>query len=503
MTVAKHRGVEIVNPDAFMAEIARRDFMSFAILAYPHISGGSRLKMNWHLDALAHQLDQVVKGKTLRLLALMPPRNLKSIMISVLWVAWVLGRDPHHRFVCASYALPLAGKHASDCRTLMETAWYRSVFPGTIIKKGRGALYDFETTRGGGRLTTSVTGTLTGRGGDTIIIDDPIKPDEAMSEVTRDNTNEWFRTTLASRLNDKERGAIIIVMQRLHQYDLPGMLLERGGWTAFSMPAIAEQDEIIRLQRGRTHRRREGDVLHPAHEGLAALMRQKHDMGSANFAAQYQQKPVPAEGNIVKAKWLIPYAELPETGRIVQSWDTASKEGVLNDYSVCITAWVDGQRVYVIDVMRAKLEYYKVRQSSIDLARQHQAKVILIEDASSGQALISSLRHEEPQGVVLPTARRPVGDKVTRMSAASAMIERGQLMLPANAPWLAEFKHEVLGFPSVPKDDQVDALSQLLLWVDEQQAFQPLPMVGPTAFFGDGQGGCREVGPDGERPYEE
>jgi predicted phage terminase large subunit-like protein len=156
---------------------------------------------------------------------------------------------------------------------------------------------------------------------------------------------------------------------------------------------------------------------------------------------------------------------------------------VLNDYSVCITAWVDGQHVYVLDVMRAKLEYYKVRQRAIDLARLHKAKVILIEDASSGQALISSLRHEEPPGVVLPTARRPAGDKVTRMSAASAMIERGQLMLPENAPWLAEFKNEVLGFPSVAKGDQVDALSQLLIWVDEQQAYQTAQLIGATVFY--------------------
>jgi hypothetical protein len=123
------------------------------------------------------------------------------------------------------------------------------------------------------------------------------------------------QTTLASRLNDKQRGAILVVMQRLHQYDLPGMLLEQGGWTAFSVPAIAQQDELVPLLRGRTHRRLEGDVLHPSREGISALMRQKHDMGSANFAAQYQQTPVPAEGNIVQEKWLVPYRALPEAGR--------------------------------------------------------------------------------------------------------------------------------------------------------------------------------------------
>jgi hypothetical protein len=181
----------ISNPQAFMAELTRGDFASFAIGAYPHIRGGANLLPNWHLDAIAHELQRIFDGDNHRLLVTLPPRNLKSLMISVMWVAWCLGRNPRMNFVCVSYASELAIKHARDCRHLMQSAWYRKLFPNTVISS-RSAAHDFETTRGGGRLATSVGGTLTGRGGDIIILDDPINPLEANSETQRNTVNDWY-----------------------------------------------------------------------------------------------------------------------------------------------------------------------------------------------------------------------------------------------------------------------------------------------------------------------
>lgn len=191
------------DPHAIIAELTRSDFVSFLIRTFPHISGGADLELNWHLDAIAHELARVRDGSCRRLLVTLPPRNLKSIMISVAWVAWCLGRDPRINFVCVSYSSELAAKHARDCRPIMQSAWYKKLFPRTIIAATRSAVHDFETTRGGGRLATSVGGTLTGRGGDIIVIDDPIKPDDAMSDTVRNAVNEWFHATLASQLNDK------------------------------------------------------------------------------------------------------------------------------------------------------------------------------------------------------------------------------------------------------------------------------------------------------------
>jgi predicted phage terminase large subunit-like protein len=388
-------------------------------------------------------------------------------MISVAWVAWCLGKNPRLNFVCVSYSNELSLKHARDCRAVMSTAWYQRLFPQTVIAPSRQAVHDFETTRGGGRLATSIGGTLTGRGGDIIIIDDPINPKEANSDVEREGVNDWFASTLASRLNDKTKGAIITVMQRLHQFDLAGMLIESGDWHQLSLPAIAPGDIAIPLTRGRIHQRKAGDILHPAHEPIEALNDIKRLQGSIYFAAQYQQEPVPAAGNVVRAEWLKTYDEFDPAspGRIVQSWDTASKEGALNDWSVGITAHVHRSQVYILDVFRRKVNFPELKHAVIRLARDHRASVLLIEEQASGFQLIQTLRAEAPSQMPWPIARKPEGDKLSRMLGVTGQIEAGQLYLPTEAHWLADFKSELLAFPSGRHDDQVDALTQLMSWV--------------------------------------
>ncbi|WP_267389245.1 phage terminase large subunit [Sphingomonas sp. GC_Shp_3] len=475
------------DPHAVIVELIRSDFVSFLISAFPHISGGADLEPNWHLDAIAHELTRVRDGSCRRLLVTLPPRNLKSIMISVAWVAWCLGRDPRLNFVCVSYSSELAAKHARDCRSIMQSGWYRELFPHTIIASTRSAVHDFETTRGGGRLATSVGGTLTGRGGDIIVIDDPIKPDDAMSDTVRDGVNEWFYATLASRLNDKKRGAIITVMQRLHQYDLAGMLLESGEWHELSLPAIATDEVTVPLTRQRSYTRLTGEALHAARHSTEELLREKRSIGSALFQAQYQQDPVPARGNMIRAEWLKSYDSVPDWGRVVQSWDTASKNGLLNDWSVCITARLVKNEVFVLNVWRRKVEFPDLRRAAISLAQHHSANIMLIEDQASGTQLYQTLLNESPRGVPQPIARKPEADKKTRLAGVSAMIEGGQLLLPTEASWLAEFKQELLAFPSGRHDDQVDALSQLLIWAGQRQRWDDQPIGGAPILFVDGE----------------
>ncbi|MBL8648948.1 MAG: phage terminase large subunit [Sphingopyxis sp.] len=455
------------NPTLLLQELMRRDFRAFLRKAFPTIRGGDEILWNWHLDAIAYELDRIDRGENQRLLVTLPPRNLKSIAISVAWVAWMLGRDPRRNFVCISYSNELSGKLARDCLAIMQSGWYRSMFPRTILSPKRSASGDFETTRGGGRLATSITGTLTGRGGDILIIDDPIKPDEVYSDTAREGVNNWYRSTLTSRLNDKASGAIVTVMQRLHENDLAGMLLETPGWRELRLSAIAAEDEIIALSRRKVHYRKAGDVLHPERESLEVLQAQRLAMGSSAFEAQYQQNPIPAVGNMVKAEWLRIYTDIElaeKPGRIVQSWDTASKDGVHNDYSVCITASIHRNEIRILDVFRAKAAFPELKQAAIRLARQYRARTILIEDAASGQQLLQVLRNEQPRGVPMPISRKPEGDKLSRMAGVSGQIEGGQLLLPEDAPWLAEFKKELLGFPNARHDDQADALTQLMSW---------------------------------------
>ena len=218
---------------------------------------------SWHIEVLAWHLEQVRCGKIKRLIINMPPRSLKSIAASVAFPAFVLGHDPKKRLICVSYSGDLARKHSNDFRALLEAPWYREFFPCTRI-----GLKDSETeidlTGRGFRMATSVGGTLTGRGGDIIIIDDPLKPDDALSETKRTAANQWFTNTLLSRLDDKRKGAIIVVMQRVHMDDLTGFLLEQSDeWVVVNLPAIADADETITTWGGKTYHRKAGEALSP------------------------------------------------------------------------------------------------------------------------------------------------------------------------------------------------------------------------------------------------
>lgn len=479
------------NPALILRALLRRDFAAFMRKAWAWISAGEAIAWNWHLDAIAYQLERVASGDNLRLLVTIPPRNAKSKTISVIWVAWMLAQDPTRNFVCVSYSNELSGKLARDCLSIMLSPWYRELFPKTVISPKRSAAMDFETTAGGGRLATSVTGTLTGRGGDIIILDDVIKPEEANSEATRNAVNDWYQSTLASRLNDKASGAIILVMQRLHQYDLAGMLLEAGGWQQLKLPAIAVEDEVIPLTRGRHYHRQAGELLHPTREPQAVIDALKAAMGSAAFAAQYQQDPVPASGNVIQSEWFKTFdpAVLDRSyGRIVQSWDTASKDNPHNDWSVCITALLLRKDVFILNVLRRRMTMPVLKEAAIAAAHDWSAHELLIEDQASGTQLIQLLRSEDPRGVPSPIARRPETDKLSRALGVSAMIEAGRVHLPSEATWLPEFKSELLGFPNTRFDDQVDALSQLLDWVRLQDRIDTPSLAGPILFWEDGDG---------------
>ncbi len=470
------------DPVRLLRALLRRDFAAFARKAWPWISGGEEIAWNWHLDAMAHQLDRVASADNLRLLVTLPPRNGKSKIITIIWVAWMLGRDPTANFVCVSYSNELSGKHARDCLSIMQSPWYRELFPKTIISTKRFAAIDFETTAGGGRLATSVTGTLTGRGGDIIILDDVIKPDEAASETTRKSVNNWYRSTLASRLNDKGSGAILCVMQRLHEDDLAGMLLEAGGWHELRLPAIAIEEMRIPLTRGRVHHRHAGEALHPARESIEVLEVLKRSIGSHLFAAQYQQDPVPITGNLIDPGWFGSFDATALTrrpGLVVQSWDTASKDNPYNDWSVCVTALVRGKDVFILDVLRRRMQIPQLRDAAITVAREQQADVMLIEDHASGTQLIQLLQANRRRGVPDPIARRVETDKQSRALLASAAIEAGNVYLPGDAPWLPEFVNELAGFPNSRFDDQVDALSQLVNWALQRELIRPSPNAGP------------------------
>ena len=395
----------------------------------------------------------------------LPPRNLKSICASVAFPAWALGHDPTLRIICASYSSELAAKHARDCRAVMESPWYRQVFPKTRLDRAKTAEMEFATTARGFRLATSVGGTLTGRGGNLIIIDDALKASDAMSDLRREAVNAWFRNSLISRLDDKARDRIVVIMQRLHADDLVGYLLNRDeGWKHLSLPAIAQGRERFDLGNGRVFIREPGEALHPEREPLETLDRIKTTIGTYEFSAQYQQDPMPLEGGLIKWSWFRSYDDAPErqpTSFVSQSWDSASKAEEIHDYSVCTTWLRHGDEHYLLDVTRLRLEYPALKRLIVEMANRYRPDAVLIEDKGSGTQLIQDLRDG---GEVLPIAITPEADKITRMYAQSAKIEAGHVLLPREALWLDDFRTEILQFPRGRYDDQVDSVSQYLGW---------------------------------------
>jgi hypothetical protein len=274
--------------------VLHHDFPAFVHKTFQTLTPGQIFVPVWHMRALAYQLGRIRKGEIKRLIVNMPPRSLKSITASVAFPAFVLGHDPTRRIICASYSGELASKHSNDFRAVMNSAWYRTIFPQAQIGKYKDSETEIELTQRGFRLSTSVGGTLTGRGGEIIIIDDPLKPIDALSDVKRAAASEWFSNTVISRLDDKRSGAIIIVMQRVQLDDLTGFVLGQSDeWTVLTLPAIAEQAETIQVSEKEVHHRRPGDVLSPEREPLATLQQLRLQLGSDLFSAQYQQTPVP------------------------------------------------------------------------------------------------------------------------------------------------------------------------------------------------------------------
>jgi predicted phage terminase large subunit-like protein len=332
------------------------------------------------------------------------------------------------------------------------------------------------THRVGGRFAVAVGGSFTGRGADVIIIDDPLKADDAQSEKARRAVNDWYGTTLLSRLDDKNSGAIVLVMQRLHEDDLAGKLLRDGGWRHLDLPAIALEDEEIAIGLGAVHRRRAGEALHPERESLAILQEIKRQMGSLAFTAQYLQRPVPPDGNLIKRSWLQWYDEAParEPGaQVVQSWDIASTTANTADWSVCTTWLVVKRTYYLIDLWRGRLEFPQLRRKMTELANNHKPNRILIEQAGPGLHMIQELRANPVCGVPIPIGIKPEGDKLVRMEAQCARFEAGQVYLPREAPWLDVFLHEALAFPNARHDDQVDSVSQFLNWAEAEHRWRP------------------------------
>lgn len=473
----------------YLETMLARDFSTFVMKVFETVSPGDDFLPNWHLDAMTFAAEGVIDGRIKRLITTVPPRHLKSIIYSVALPAYLLGEDPTKRIICVSYSAELAIKHALDFRAVLTSGWYRRVFPKTAVSRDRDTQSETMTTARGYRYATSTGGTLTGRGADLIVLDDPQKPDDALSEAQRNSVGQWFDTTLLTRLDSKSEGAVVIVMQRLHEDDLAGRMLVKGGWEHLKIAAIAEQDESVAVGPARVYRRLVGTVIDPRRESPEDLERLKVSMGNLFFSAQYQQETVPLAGNLIKLHWFRYYYVAPIVNNndlVAISIDTAMKGTPSADFSVATVWLMQGENYYLIDLWRERVDYPELRRAACRLREKYPTAVFLIEDKGSGTSLLQDLRSENKMSISI----NPEGDKVTRLAAASAQFESGAVWFPKSAPWLGSLTTELLGFPNVRHDDQVDSVSQALIWLKRHRQTRipvvaPIIVYGPRRCFGD------------------
>lgn len=353
----------------------------------------------------------------------------------------------------------------------MKSPWHRRVFPNTYLDPKLQNKTEIGTTVGGYRFATSTGATLTGRGADVIIIDDPLKANEGHSPTARAKCIEWFQSTIHTRFNHPKKGRLIVVAQRLHQEDLPGHILETGGWEELILPAIQPTTKVFDIvEAGKKAKFVAGRILQPDRHDLKDLEQLKKEMGEFDFEAQFNQSPLPPGGAVIKEAWVKRYNEPPKPSQVmavVQSWDTAYQGDEGQSWSVCTTWAICPNGFYLLDVWRGRPILSALYKKVYELKAKHKAKMVIVEKKASGISLIEEIRIKDHQKWLdyLSTSK----GKIERAEQQSLKFEQGKVWLPIEAPWLAAYEAELFSFPHGKFDDQVDSTTQFLTASDMHQ----------------------------------
>ena len=442
----------------------RTDLLTFTRTMF-QARKGTDIKRNWHQDAICNALEHVVIGDCKRLIINVPPRSGKTELAVINFIAWCMGNFPDSEFIHASYSKRLATANAYAVRAIMQHERYLEVFGHTSMSGDSRAKDEFRTAQGGIVYATGAEGTITGYGagkmradfGGAIIIDDPHKAGEANSPTMRQNVLDWFATTMESRKNSRDT-AIIVIMQRLHESDLSGWLLDGGNgedWEHLNIPALTEDEKSF----------------WPEQFGLDTLHRIRDTNGYV-FAGQYLQRPAPIGGGIFKDEWWQYYKVLPKIKYRAIYADTAQKTKEQNDYSV-FQCWGMGEdgRIYLIDMVRGKWQAPELLVIAKAFWDKHKAEPRImgtlrqfkVEDKASGTGLIQQLKQKKVPVDGIPRSI----DKVSRAMDAAPHVQAGNVVLPEDSEWLSDILNEATSFPNASHDDtldpMMDAVSDMLI----------------------------------------
>lgn len=439
-------------------ELAKRVFKRFVALLWPCLEDVP-LVPNFHLDAICDHLQAVHEGKTKDLIINIPFRLGKSVIVSVMYPAWVWVNDPGHKFICTSHTHKTVIDNALRMRRLLATDLYQSFFPGGL-KLTKDTENYIANQYGGHRMSYSVETAVTGITGNTLIIDDPMTTATALSTADRDRVERALSNDFMTRLTPPGQGKRIIVMQRLHQEDTSGRYLRQPSFDRLIIPAKWDGNHRSRTCLNWVDPRTEiGQSIFPEYMSDKFLDDIRIENGPQFFASQLQQTPVAADGSIIKYEWIRTYKELPPVKRITLSCDTAIKIEQANDYSV-ITVWAEADSgYYLLDMIRKKVEFPELKKLVAQVADKYTPHEILVEDKASGQQIIQEFKRTTKYPII---GINPKGTKAERLNLVSGLFEAGKIFIPERAIFALDFTDELCNFPYGKHDDIVDSVSQYL-----------------------------------------
>jgi phage terminase large subunit-like protein len=465
------RVVEIAKGQAeALLTFARADFWCFVELMFPVLYPGQKLVYAPYLELIATLLMRVATRKYRNVIINLPPRHMKSALTSILYTAWRLGCDPTVKFICISYGDDLAHDLSAQTRKIMRSPLYKQIFPQTILDKT--AVDHFRTTMGGHRYATAVGSDITGFGADEIIIDDPIQPEEALSERVKQQVRDWVDSSARTRFNDPSTGALVLVMHRLATDDLSGTMEPTADFH-LKLPLIAEKlDKFTYLDRTIMYRE-PGEPLNPGRMSKEECEKLRSRLPARVFKPQYQQQPTDDGSGFCSIDRLSRYDEAPPFEAIIHSWDIAlTKDG--GDYTVCAKFGLardrDGEDIlYLTGIVRIQVELPDVRQSMVSLDAIEKPAVIILDGNGIGKGVYQDLwrngfRHLLAGESMTSSASDNL--KVQRFSEGLFNLYDGRVRLPNAMPGLDPLLKEIAAFPGGKYDDQVDALSYVAAYRD-------------------------------------
>lgn len=462
----------------------RQSLAEFCQGAWPVHHQRTPLKWTWYHGAICEHLEAVTAGQIQFLLVTQPPRTLKSTIISVDWPAWEWLREPGYQYLCVSAIDLVVFRDARRNRELILSDWYQRHFaPDWQLQRGREgqkAKGNFVNSSGGQRVSKTTGQQLTGSDADRIIVDDALDARHAFSDKKQLAEHvRWYDSTLTTRVNDENESAIIITAQRLHARDLPGHVLELGGFVHLNLPAEYPGKTTTTLIGWEDPRKEQGELLDPERLGANVLARKKRQLGSRHFEAQYNQNPTPEGGTLFEEKYIcywLPGA-LPAFDYLISSWDCTFRRSNDSDFVVGQVWGVCGAQRYLLDQERGKMNFGEtlaaIRRLNKAWESTRKVAATVVELKANGRKVIATLHKEipglqgwDPQG----------SSKEERANAILPIWESEQVYIPHPdaKPWVREaWKPEILAFPAARKDDQVDAMTQALLWIREKGPRKP------------------------------